>query len=235
LKVHVIINDSYTTLDLIKEWLRKKKYSFTFTNAYRSEKFPSKLDFDLLIILGGTVGSYEEEKYPWLKEEKKYIKKSIENNKLILGICLGAQMIAEILGGKVYPHRHSEIGWFNIKKTKFELEKNKILKNIDDNFLAFQFHNDTFDLPEEATLLAGNDANKNQAFMYKENVIGLQFHPEINFPFLEEVFQKYNNIEKGPYVQNIQEILKRNGKFKKSKENFFIILNNIERIFLEKE
>ena len=142
------------------------------------------LDYEgLTIILGGPIGVYEIEDYPFLIDEISCLRQRLKDNKPTIGICLGAQLIAHALGAKVYAGEQKEIGWS-------ELE----IKNVEHNILAplkdtkvLHWHGDTFDLPENATLLASSALYPNQAFSVGKSILALQFHLEV----LEESFEKW--------------------------------------------
>ncbi|HEY0900682.1 MAG TPA: glutamine amidotransferase [Micavibrio sp.] len=134
---------------------------------------------DLLIVLGGTPGVYQADDYPFLKDEMKIIEQRLAHDLPTLGICLGAQMMAHVLGSPVYPGGNgSEIGWVNLKIT--EAGMNSPLRHFEHSETAMlQWHGDTFDLPAGATLLASSPQYENQAYRYGENALGLQFHCEV--------------------------------------------------------
>jgi GMP synthase (glutamine-hydrolysing) len=129
-------------------------------------------DPDLLVVLGGPIGAYEDDLYPWLKDEIAIIARRLKGQKPVLGICLGAQLMARALGARVYPGPAKEIGW-------------KPLKPAPDGLLAplaghpvLHWHGDTFDLPDGATHLASTDVCRNQAFSLGRHGLAFQFHPE---------------------------------------------------------
>ena len=133
-------------------------------------------DFDWLIILGGPMNIYEEDKYPWLSKEKEFIHQAIASDKIVLGICLGAQLMADVLGGKVQRNVHREIGWFPVKLMP-ESKASRIFRVLPEEFMALHWHGDTFELPPGAVHTAESQACKNQAFELGK-AIGLQFHLE---------------------------------------------------------
>lgn len=149
-----------------------------FSPEYDLKNFKA-LEPDLLIVMGGPMGTYEAEKYPYLNDEIDIIKKRIEANAPTLGICLGAQLIAEALGAKGYKGDVGfEVGWAPLQVT--EKGKNSPAKHLDETKTSmFHFHQDTFPLPEGATLLASSEMFENQIFSYGEKTIGLQCHPEV--------------------------------------------------------
>jgi GMP synthase (glutamine-hydrolysing) len=138
---------------------------------------------DLLVVLGGPIGVYEEETYPFLLDETAFIARRIEADRPTLGVCLGAQLIAKATGARVYPNGMKEIGLAPITLT--EAGRTSCLAPFVDDPVALHWHGDTFDLPRRATLLASTNACTNQAFALGSNIIGFQFHPEAGGPGFE--------------------------------------------------
>lgn len=136
----------------------------------------------LTIILGGPIAVYETEDYPFLQQEIDLLKVRLEKNLPTLGICLGAQLIAAALNAKVYPGDVKEIGWSKLSLASIENNPLKALEDID----VLHWHGDTFDLPEQAELLASTELYANQAFRIGSNILALQFHPEVASDSLEK-------------------------------------------------
>lgn len=136
----------------------------------------------LTIILGGPIGVYETEDYPFLQQEIDLLKVRLEKNLPTLGICLGAQLIAHALGAKVYAGHSKEIGWSKLSLPATENNPLQALENIE----VLHWHGDTFDLPEQAELLASSYLYPNQAFRLGSNILALQFHPEVASDSLEK-------------------------------------------------
>jgi GMP synthase (glutamine-hydrolysing) len=130
---------------------------------------------ELLIVLGGPIGAYEDESYPFIKDEIRFIESRLSAHLPTLGICLGAQLIARALGARVYPGPQKEIGWSRLTLT--DAGRRSPLHHLSAPVL--HWHGDTFDLPREATLLASTEKCANQAFSWGESVLALQFHPEV--------------------------------------------------------
>jgi GMP synthase (glutamine-hydrolysing) len=124
--------------------------------------------------MGGPMNIYEEKRYPWLADEKRIIKKAIDRGKIVIGICLGAQLIADALGSSIYKNSTREIGWFPVEKTNSE-----ILKFLPDYATVFHWHGETFDLPKNCTSFYRSEITENQAFIYENRVLALQFHLEM--------------------------------------------------------
>ena len=147
-------------------------YDITSVNA-KHEKLPDK-DFSLVVILGAPESANDD--LPYLQAEQQLIKKSVENNTPVLGICLGSQLIAKTFGAKVYPGPRKEIGFYNDLKV---FDDSLFFSGFQNPFTVFHWHGDTFDLPEGAKRLASSEHYQNQAFQYK-SAVGLQFHLEVN-------------------------------------------------------
>lgn len=207
MKAIIIKHEVYEGPDYILQILKNKNIKYKIINIYKNDKLPPINSYDLLIIMGGSMGVYDEEKYKWLIKEKFFIKDAIRNGKKIFGICLGAQLIANCLGAKVYKNRFKEIGWFPIKLTKYAKYK-RIFSDLPSEFVTFHWHNDTFSLPKGATRIATSDACENQGFVFGKNIIGLQFHPEITEKSLK-LFLRFgeNEIKKDKFVQIKKEII----------------------------
>ena len=136
---------------------------------------PELAKCDLLAVLGGPIGAYEEEKYPFLGDEITIIEKRLNFGRPAIGICLGAQLFARALGSRVYAGPNKEIGWGPITLTS--AGKNSALRFLE-GVPVLHWHGDTFDLPEGAELLASTSVCRNQAFRYGKSVLAFQFHPE---------------------------------------------------------
>ena len=137
------------------------------------------LAHDLAIFMGGPMGVYQADTYPYLYPDLEYIEKRLNSDRPLLGICLGAQMMAKAMGKDVYPGiQGEEIGWHKIKVNEAGM-KTPIAHLDEGKTMMYQWHGDTFDLPEEATLLASSDLYENQAFTVGKRALGLQFHPEV--------------------------------------------------------
>ena len=135
-------------------------------------------DIDGLIILGGPMNVYETNKYPFLKKEDELIKEAMDKNLPILGVCLGSQLIAKAVGAKVFKNKVKEIGWYPLNISR-EASSDKLFRHFNPEETVFQWHGDTFEIPDGAVHLAESPLCMNQAFRYKSNVYGLQFHLEV--------------------------------------------------------
>lgn len=177
-KVHVLMHVAYENPGCIETWIYRNKFEITYTRFYENYRLPPIDEFDLLIVMGGPMSVHDENNYNWLKSEKEFIRKSIENRKIVVGICLGAQLIAHVLGASVYTQKIKEIGWFNIKSTESGM-KNSILEGFEVSFPVFHWHGETFNLPTDSVHLFASEVCTNQAYLYDNRILGLQFHLEV--------------------------------------------------------
>lgn len=143
-----------------------------------------KTNPDILVICGGPISVNDEDLYPFLNDEFTIVEERIKRKRPVLGLCLGAQVIAKVLGSKIYPAKSKEIGWFPITLTH-EGEKSP-MRFLGNNIKNFHWHGETFDLPKGATLLASTPICTNQAFSYGDEILGIQFHPEVTPDQLEQ-------------------------------------------------
>ncbi|MCU0369978.1 MAG: type 1 glutamine amidotransferase [Bacteroidales bacterium] len=189
----------------IRPWLVKAGFRISFTLFSQSPGIPETGDIDFLVVMGGSMSVNDEDKHPWLVREKQFIREFIATGKPVLGICLGAQMIASALGAKVYPNNTKEIGWFPVTGDKATPNAGF---RFPDTFTTFHWHGETFDLPGGAVLLASSEATKNQAFQFGKNVLAIQFHPEANQQTLEDFcFHFKKELVPSRFVQSEDEIL----------------------------
>ena len=213
MNIHCIRHVPFEGPGSIGDWAKHKGYRLSTTRLYGGESLPDIDPIDWMIIMGGPMGIYDENKYPWLREEKAFIKNAVDKGKVVIGICLGAQLIADALGAKIYKNRYREIGWFPIKFTR-ERQASKLCKMFPEEILAFHWHSDTFDLPSEATLLASSEACENQAFGWEDRVFGFQFHLEITAMGAAALIEHCGHeIVKGKYIQSADEILSEKSSF----------------------
>jgi len=218
---HYLQHVPFEGLGCIEPWLLKHDYVITHTPLFESHTLPTPESIDFLIILGGPMSVNDESAYPWFIPEKAFIRKFLASRKPVLGICLGAQLMAHVLGANVYPHKQKEIGWFPI----FHAATTGSCYQFPDSLTAFHWHGETFDLPENASLLASSAACRNQAFQIGRNGIGLQFHLETTPAAARELVTNCSNeLTPGPYVQSQQQILSA------SSEQYEVIQNEMNHL-----
>lgn len=225
LSIHAFMHVPYEGLGCMEHWIAQNNHSLSYTHFYENYHLPNQDDIDWLIIMGGSMSVNDETKYPWLVEEKEFIRKSIKKGKTVIGICLGSQLIAEVLGAKVYPNKQEEIGWFDIKQTE-SANKLSVLENFEEIFPVFHWHGDTFDLPDTSTHLFRSEVCENQAFLYHENVLGLQFHFEITVNTLKEMVVKgASELIENETIQSADEILNQKNYIENNNLKMFHLLD----------
>jgi len=230
MKIHCIQHVKFETPGTITKWIEKKNHFLSTTHLYENESFPEINTFDLLIVMGGPMNIYEYEKYPWLREEKAFLEKTIAEGKAVLGICLGAQLLADVLKAEVFENNYKEIGWFPVSPVKDEKSEISLLKGIPDEFTAFHWHGDTFSLPEGAKRLFESEACKNQGFISENRVIGLQFHLEMSNQTIRNVIENCRDeLVEGKYIQKEDEMLDRDDLLKESGQLMYRLLDNLEK------
>ncbi|PWJ42796.1 type 1 glutamine amidotransferase [Sediminitomix flava] len=224
---HYFQHVPFEGLGCIEDWIIDKGYKLSSTNFFENAKLPNLDELDCLIVMGGPMGIYDYGKYPWLKEEKEFIKAAISANKKVIGICLGAQLIADVLGAEVYPNQEKEIGWLNLYKES----EHPILSDFDKEFTAFHWHGDTFDLPKNSKRLFHSTVCKNQAYLYNEKVLGLQFHFEATESSVAEIVKNCaDELIPAPYVQSAESILVEKRYFQANNERMFKLLDYLDQI-----
>jgi GMP synthase-like glutamine amidotransferase len=159
----------------VADWAAGRGFPLRIFHLHRDPTLPSLADFDMLTVMGGPMSANDEAQLGWLGREIALVREAIAADKTVLGICLGAQIIAKALGARVYPGSAKEIGWFPVQRTT---GSHPLFEGLPDSFTPFHWHGETFDLPHEATLLAKSKITQTQAFAVGQRVLGLQFHME---------------------------------------------------------
>lgn len=175
MRAHYLQHVPFEGLGSIEPWLKSKGYTITQTCFFESADLPDIEAIDLLIVMGGPMSINDEQEHPWLIAEKAFIRQAIEAGKPVIGICLGAQLIASSLGARVYPNNEKEIGWFPVQDIA---SNDNSTFHFPSSAEVFHWHGETFDLPPGAIRIARSEACANQAFQIGKSVIGLQFHLE---------------------------------------------------------
>jgi GMP synthase-like glutamine amidotransferase len=227
MRIHCLQHVSFETPGTILEWATLHKHTVSYTYFFE-ENFllPGPNDFDCLLIMGGFMNVDEESKFPWLRTEKHFIRLAIDAGKKVLGICLGSQLIAAVLGAPVYKGKEKEIGFFPIQ---FSLvaESNPLFSHFPAEYSLFHWHGDTFDLPEQARLIASTQVCKHQAFIVNENVLALQFHPEMNENTIEQMLLHDGKEleEEGEHIQSVTEIKSYYPLLEQNRKDLFVLLD----------
>jgi GMP synthase-like glutamine amidotransferase len=230
MRLHSLEHEPFEGLANIEVWAKKRGHSISRTLLFNNEELPEMNDFDWLIIMGGSMNIYEEDKYPWLREEKNFIAEAIAGKKIVLGVCLGSQLIADVLGGKVSKNTYKEIGWFPVSLTT-DAKNSSIFSKFPGRFIAFHWHGDTFKIPPGAARIAESEACANQIFEYGR-VIGLQFHLEYSVDSINLMLKNCEDeIVDGKYIQAADEIASHISNVREINKLLNLLLDNIEREF----
>jgi GMP synthase-like glutamine amidotransferase len=213
MKIHYLQHVPFEGLGSMEPWLQARGHLVSGTRLYAGQTCPDVAEFDGLIVMGGPMGIYDEAQYPWLVHEKDFLREAIACNKPILGICLGAQLLADALGAKVTRNARREIGWFPIEADG--ALNNTVLAGVFPKTLeAFHWHGDTFALPEGALPVASSEACSNQGFIFDDRIFAFQFHLETTPAAARALVENCRDELAGSrYVQSEVEILGDEGRF----------------------
>jgi len=205
MRAHSLQHVPFEGLGSIEPWLEANGYALTHTRFFASTDLPVPEVIDLLIVMGGPMSVHDTADFPWLGLEKAFVREVIEAGKPILGICLGAQIIANVLGAKVFPNQQKEIGWFPIHAIPSSEDS---VFSFPPSETVFHWHGETFDLPPGAIRLARSDGCENQAFQLDKRIIGLQFHLETTPESARELISHCRDeLIPSRFVQSEEEIL----------------------------
>lgn len=205
MRAHYFQHVPFEGLGVIEPWLQAAGYQISRTCFYQPHELPRLAALDLLIVLGGPMSVNDEDSLPWLTAEKAFIRQAIAANKPILGICLGAQLIANACNCRVSPNPLKEIGWFPITAVAHE---QPALFAFPPELTVLQWHGETFELPPQAQQLARSQACEQQAFqLIGKPVIGLQFHLETTASSLQSLMGNCaEELVVAPYIQSAESL-----------------------------
>lgn len=227
MRLHYIQHVPFEDLAKIEEWAKYRGHEISRTLLFDNQELPGLDEFDWLVIMGGPMNIYEENQYPWLLREKRFILDAIASNKIVLGICLGGQLMADVLGGKVHKNAQKEIGWHPVKLT-LEGQESRIFKVLPKEFMAFHWHGDTFDIPPQALRAAESEGCANQAFSIGK-AVGLQFHLESSVDSIGHLIENCSDeLVKGEYIQSPEELLAHTDRFPEINRLMALFLDNME-------
>lgn len=205
MRAHYLQHVPFEGLGSIEYWLQDSGYQISSTQFFKSGLLPEIEDIDFLVVMGGPMSVNDETEHPWLVREKEFIKCAIESGKPVLGICLGAQLIANSMGGEVFPNSVKEIGWFPVEAVQSERAS---VFRFPKETEVFHWHGETFSLPTGAMQIAKSKGCENQAFQIGKNVVGLQFHLETTSVSAQAIVENCRNeLVEGEYIQSEAEIL----------------------------
>jgi len=223
-RVHVLQHVPFEGIGSIQRWMDVNGAVVSTTRLFEPSALPTPRDFDWLIIMGGPMSVNDESVCTWLPPEKHLILQAIQAGKTVLGICLGAQLVASVLGARVVTNLHKEIGWFPIRRWPgADTEIARLFENGDE---VYHWHGETFDLPSGAVGFLQSDACRNQAFLIGDKVVGLQFHIETTPQSAALLIENSRaELAAGPYIQTEAEMLARPERFARANRLMDFVLN----------
>lgn len=227
MKIRCLQHVEYEGPACIPDWAAARGYRCSTTRLDLREDLPVLDDFDLLVVLGGPMSVYREDRWPWMRQERRLIRQAIDGGKVVLGICLGAQMIAAELGGFVEASGEQEIGWFDIVLTS-EAGQSLLGGLLPGKPIVFHWHGDRYQRPPGAVRLAYSEACDEQAFQYGDRVLGLQFHLEATPAWVDRLARRdQDQLVAATYIQTRQEMLSPVENFARANEFMKRILDRL--------
>lgn len=179
-RLHWLQHVPFEGLGFIAPWAHRRGCTLSCTRLYADEALPTADAFDWLVVMGGPMGVYEADQYPHIAAEIALIEAAIAAGRRVLGVCLGAQLIAAALGARVFASGRHEIGWFPVEAVAGS--QSPFAADLPAPQTLFHWHGDTFDLPAGALHIARSAQFEQQAFSYGDHVLALQCHPEMDPP-----------------------------------------------------
>jgi len=228
-RIHVVQHVPFETPGCIMHWGEDMGYPVNFTHIYRGDPLPVLNELDLLVVMGGPMSVHDTGACPWLRDEKKFIHSAVSSGKRIVGICLGAQLIAEVLGSSVRSNGEREIGWHRIFRSD-ESAGIHLFDAIPDGIEVFHWHGETFDIPPGSVHGFSSECCRNQAFLYDERVLGLQFHLEVTPHLMHEIIDNCRGeIINSEYVQSEEMILAGAKHIRENNSIMYTILDKLDK------
>ena len=233
MKLHLLEHDaedfSRTNISL---WAAEKGHQLEQTFVCNHEALPALESFDWLMVMGGSQNAWDDQEYSWLQAEKAFVLEALAQGKPYLGICFGAQLLAEALGGEIFPSEHKEIGWHEVSLNR-QGRESFLFQNVPPSFITFHWHSDHFSLPADCTRLASSPPTENQAFVCSQQpAVGLQFHPEYTRDMVRNYAREYSrDWEPDRYVGSGDEVLARTEKLPDTYWLMETLLDNMEKKF----
>lgn len=229
MRIHSIEHVDFEGPAAIGLWAAERGHSLARTRIFAGEPMPQPAEYDLLVLMGGPMSVHDELEFPWLAEEKGLVRRAVAAGRGVFGVCLGAQMLSEVLGGSVSPNPRKEIGWHTVRLTPWALG-NPAFAGLPGQFTAFHWHGETFSIPRGASCLAESDACATQAFALGARLVGLQFHVETTAESMEALLTgAAEDITPGPSVQTAEQMRAGAGNLAGLRPLMDKILDNMAR------
>ncbi len=213
MRFHCIQHVPFEGPGSIRPWLEAGGHALVPVHPYAGEPLPAPAAVEGLIVMGGPMSVHDEAAHPWLAEEKRFLEAVLAAGRPLLGICLGGQLLAQVLGAEVVPGPHKEIGWFEVSRAPAVADA-ALGGFLPPRLRAFHWHGETFGIPAGALHLASSEACSNQGFVYAEQVVALQFHLETTPESARALIEHgADDLLPGPYVQTPETMLAEPARF----------------------
>jgi len=232
MKLHLLEHDDFDfSKTNISFWAAENGHTIEHTFLCNGQSLPDLDNLDWLLVMGGSPHAYDDESNPWLPGEKALVAEALERGVPTLGICFGAQVIAEVLGGDIFKAEYRELGWHEVELTP-EGRDSPVFEGIPESFLTFHWHEDRFSMPPGCVRLARSEATPNQAFMSREKpVVGFQFHPEYTLEMVNTFARDYSDDwTPDTYARSGDQVLERTKSVPRTYWLLEKLLTNLARI-----
>ena len=210
MRLHYLQHVAFEDAANIARWAAERGHALSRTLLYADEPLPAHDAYDALAVMGGPMNIYQHDLHPWLAAEKEFLRGAIGRRKFVLGVCLGAQLLADVLGGPVTQNPAKEIGWFPVRKTP-QAAQSPLFDVLPPEFTPFHWHGDTFAIPPGALHAASSEGCAQQAFQFTDRVVGLQFHLDYSVSAIERMVahcgDELHQDHEGPWVETSPERL----------------------------
>jgi len=235
MNIHILQHVPFEGPGSIENWAISNGHTITTTRLYAGDQLPTLDRFEMLVIMGGPMSVHDDFEHVWIKAEKWFIRQVIDAGTPILGICLGAQLIATVLGADVAPGEHKEIGWFPIILDN-EFADSDFGQHLPRQVSVFHWHGETFTLPSGAKRIASSEACENQGFIYEDRIVALQFHLETTQLTAESIIaNSREELVEAPYIQSEEEMLSDPLRFNEINRLMAITLEYLEQHALHRD
>ncbi len=206
MRIHCLLQTDEPACGFFPEWAAGRGHVWDCTAVPGADELPKASELDYLVVLGGPMSVWQDQRYPWLSKQKRYLEKLITAGKPVLGICLGAQLVADVLGARVYRGPHSEVGWFTVESTP-ESRDTWLGDTFPGRFETFLWHTDTYDVPAGAVRIARSRGFDNQGFIWNQ-VLALQFHLEVTPAWVRMLVNRdAEQLVEAPFSQSAETVL----------------------------